>query len=277
MGARDAHKSKHSFTFSRVFDAHTDQSTVFDLAASEQVRSFLEGFHGLLFAYGTTSSGKTYTMQGTPLVASPNRSCALFIGSADNAGIIPRALSLLFNGVKHSLDLDLMPKDFADVVRPSEEEKKKILSEKESLLKFSASVPRLTFVSSPSTTSIFEQQNTAVQNGTPVAAARPDFDATPIGRDLRETLRSLGHMRFTFWISFAEIYNEVVYDLLDPTQCALVFQSTTATTGAQSNKQRNIFSAGLPANVDAGGRPIRRKAVELRSDKNGNIFLKGKL
>ena len=44
------------------------------------IRGFLRGFNGTVFAYGQTSSGKTFTMQGP----------------RDQPGIIPRALAELF-------------------------------------------------------------------------------------------------------------------------------------------------------------------------------------
>ena len=42
-------------------------------------------FAGLLFSYGITSSGKTYTMTGTP----------------DDQGILPRCLDVLFNSIQN--------------------------------------------------------------------------------------------------------------------------------------------------------------------------------
>ncbi|GAB0091223.1 hypothetical protein DMENIID0001_060370 [Sergentomyia squamirostris] len=57
---------------------------VFDLVAKPLVEALIRGTNGVLFAYGVTGSGKTYTMTGV------NR----------NPGIIPRCLQLLFNTIK---------------------------------------------------------------------------------------------------------------------------------------------------------------------------------
>lgn len=46
----------------------------------------LEGQNGLLFAYGVTNSGKTYTLQGGTTEGS--------------AGIVPRALDVIFNSIE---------------------------------------------------------------------------------------------------------------------------------------------------------------------------------
>ena len=47
------------------------------------VRDFLEGQNQLLFTYGATSAGKTYTIQGVP----------------GDSGIMPRAVDVIFNTV----------------------------------------------------------------------------------------------------------------------------------------------------------------------------------
>lgn len=55
------------FTFSKVFDESTNQKFFFDETVQSTVREFLDGQNCLLFAYGVTNSGKTYTMQGMSL------------------------------------------------------------------------------------------------------------------------------------------------------------------------------------------------------------------
>ena len=56
---------------------------VFERVASDVVMGALDGVNGTVFAYGQTSSGKTYTITG---------------GAARYAdrGIIPRAISLIY-------------------------------------------------------------------------------------------------------------------------------------------------------------------------------------
>ncbi|CDW52510.1 Kinesin domain containing protein [Trichuris trichiura] len=58
---------------------------VFDRAAFELVEGLLQGKNGLLFTYGITGSGKTYTMTGTP----------------DDIGVLPRCLDVIFNSINH--------------------------------------------------------------------------------------------------------------------------------------------------------------------------------
>ena len=65
-------------------------------------------------------------------------------------------------------------------------------------------------------------------------------------------------------MSFVEIYNEVVYDLLDPVFASTAIKSNTSAT----NCGGGVGTFGLPFGV-------RRTPLDLRTDKNGNVFVKG--
>jgi centromeric protein E len=53
------------FTFDKTFGEDTNNQQVYDGVASGIVGSVVQGLNGTIFAYGQTSSGKTYTMQGS--------------------------------------------------------------------------------------------------------------------------------------------------------------------------------------------------------------------
>lgn len=74
------------YSFSRVFQDTTLQSEFFTKTTLPLVRGLLDGENGLLFAYGVTNSGKTYTMQGG--------------SEPGSAGILPRTLDVIFNSVE---------------------------------------------------------------------------------------------------------------------------------------------------------------------------------
>ncbi|XP_073495424.1 uncharacterized protein [Phyllobates terribilis] len=69
-----------SFNFDRVFHSHETTAQVYQEVAVPIIRSALHGYNGTIFAYGQTSSGKTYTMMGAP----------------KNLGIIPQAVGEVF-------------------------------------------------------------------------------------------------------------------------------------------------------------------------------------
>ncbi|KAM5191512.1 centromere-associated protein E [Mantella aurantiaca] len=68
------------FNFDRVFNSLETTNQVYQGVAVPIIRSALQGYNGTIFAYGQTSSGKTYTMMGSP----------------DNLGIIPQAVEEVF-------------------------------------------------------------------------------------------------------------------------------------------------------------------------------------
>ncbi len=91
---------KHNFNLDYVFECGTDQATVYNVAAKPIVQGptsiitcdkigILEGFNGTVLAYGQTSSGKTFTMQGD-------------LESETMRGIIPRMVETIFDCISQS-------------------------------------------------------------------------------------------------------------------------------------------------------------------------------
>ena len=79
------------FTFDGVFAPDCTQQLVYDRAALPIIESVMQGFNGTVFAYGQTSSGKTYTMTGPSL-------------SPEHMGIIPRMINTLFEIISETPD-----------------------------------------------------------------------------------------------------------------------------------------------------------------------------
>jgi len=65
-------------TLDRVFNPQTQQKEVYEFVGKEMINDVLQGYNGTIFAYGQTSSGKTFTMFGD-------------IHNEELKGIIPRA------------------------------------------------------------------------------------------------------------------------------------------------------------------------------------------
>ncbi|XP_061378741.1 kinesin-related protein 4 isoform X2 [Danaus plexippus] len=81
-----------SFTFDKVYDTTTKTEDVYNDVAKPIVEAATTGFNGTIFAYGQTSSGKTYTMTGTD----------------EAPGIIPLAVFNLFDIIKSIPDRDFL-------------------------------------------------------------------------------------------------------------------------------------------------------------------------
>mmetsp|Transcript_7327 Transcript_7327/g.12302 ORF Transcript_7327/g.12302 Transcript_7327/m.12302 type:complete len:883 (-) Transcript_7327:214-2862(-) len=80
----------NSFSFDQIFGPDSQQQQVFDYCAVPLINDVLQGYNATIFAYGQTSSGKTYTMEGTD------------IRDETYKGIIPRAIQALFAGVSEA-------------------------------------------------------------------------------------------------------------------------------------------------------------------------------
>ncbi|KAE9329816.1 Kinesin heavy chain [Phytophthora fragariae] len=79
--------SPQKFTFDHVFGEEDNQKTVFENVALPVVQDIMDGYNATIFAYGQTSSGKTYTMEGAN------------IDHPELQGIIPRTATEIFNNV----------------------------------------------------------------------------------------------------------------------------------------------------------------------------------
>jgi hypothetical protein len=72
------------YKFSRVFGPDTRQITVHEETTAPLVNGLFQGQNGLVFAYGPTNSGKTFTIQG---------------GKDESAGLLPRTLEALYGTI----------------------------------------------------------------------------------------------------------------------------------------------------------------------------------
>ncbi|XP_058860690.1 kinesin-like protein KIF21B isoform X2 [Acipenser ruthenus] len=80
-----------AFTYDFVFDRDSQQHEIYSACVEKLIEGCFEGYNATVFAYGQTGSGKTYTM-GTGFDMNI---------SAEEQGIIPRAIKHLFQGIEH--------------------------------------------------------------------------------------------------------------------------------------------------------------------------------
>lgn len=69
-----------------VFTKNDNNARVYDHIAKRLVRRVMEGYHGTVFAYGMTGTGKTFSMQGT----------------ASSPGVIPLAITDIFSYIRET-------------------------------------------------------------------------------------------------------------------------------------------------------------------------------
>jgi len=83
---------KQAYQFDHLFSPDSTNSQIFDSVVKNIVRSSMEGFHGSVFTYGQTSSGKTFTMNG----------------DKGQPGIIPQAIAECFEAVQSTPGRDFI-------------------------------------------------------------------------------------------------------------------------------------------------------------------------
>jgi len=81
----------YDFCFDGIFGHESTQIDVFNQVAKPVIDGLIDGYNGTIFAYGQTSSGKTYTMEGPDLIE-----------SEDDLGIVPRMMRYLFDLIMNS-------------------------------------------------------------------------------------------------------------------------------------------------------------------------------
>ena len=80
----DSIYAPQKFNFDRVYSIDCDSQLIYKEMCKDVVSSALEGYNGSIFMYGQTTSGKTYTMLGSP----------------NNPGILPCVLRDIFLKIK---------------------------------------------------------------------------------------------------------------------------------------------------------------------------------
>lgn len=80
---RSGQVKKVVYSFQKIFEDSTTQKDIFNEIGLPLCKDLLEGRNGLLFTYGVTGSGKTYSM----------------IGNQQQPGILQRCLDTVFNSI----------------------------------------------------------------------------------------------------------------------------------------------------------------------------------
>ncbi|NWV64054.1 KI20A protein, partial [Malurus elegans] len=177
----------HSFSFSQVFGPETTQSEFFEGSMKDIVKAYIDGVNGLVFTYGVTNAGKTFTIQGT----------------SKDVGILPRSLDVIFNHIRGRLYLKMNFKPYLsnDVKKLEDEQVKQEEALKTAILASLKEVSDQMLLKAVLYLifDIFLCFGLA-DNFVPLDSQRTNTN--------QRTQASV-------WISFSEIYNEYVYDLLN--------------------------------------------------------------
>jgi kinesin family protein 20 len=213
-----AGKLTHRYTFTKIFPPTTEQSELFNEMVLPRLKDFLEGTNQLVFTYGATCSGKTFTIQG----------------DSSQPGILPRALDVLFNSIcsrQIGSDVSIKPLGYNRVANLVPREAERVANEKKAIFELGK---ELKLAMESSSRDLNDDSQASI-----VSLKSRVKDETTV--DLKET-----SLHFAVWVSFAEIYNENIYDLLEK----------------------------VPEVKNKGDKP-RRSPLKLSEDRGNLVYIKG--
>ncbi|KAJ8924017.1 hypothetical protein NQ315_006794 [Exocentrus adspersus] len=163
-----------TFSFTKIFNPDTSQLEIFNTIIKAKVLNFINGRNCTILSYGASGSGKTFTMVGTP----------------DEPGIIPRALEYIFRTIPN---LSQKPKIIQlpnGEVRELDDETYQMGALQKSMILNATHIDRNIHLKT------YKQMQQRLSSES--VAEVDDCSNTDV----------------TIWISFAEIYNEQIFDLL---------------------------------------------------------------
>ncbi|XP_068184447.1 kinesin-like protein KIF20B isoform X2 [Antennarius striatus] len=201
------------FQFSQVFGPQTTQKELFGGTVRNMVNDVLEGGNSLVFTYGVTNAGKTFT----------------FLGPDADAGILPRSLDVIFSRIDNKVfsGMSIKPHRCREFTRLTREQQAEEAAFKRSLFRQLKESEKI---------------NTTLLNST-IKNVHEDSSMLGATAAAEETggLEVDALTKFSVWVSFCEIYNENIHDLLE---------------------------------VAPGG-ALRRTILRLSQDVKGSAFVKG--
>ncbi|XP_006147687.1 kinesin-like protein KIF20B isoform X2 [Tupaia chinensis] len=177
------------FSFSKVFGPATTQKEFFQGCIMQPLKDLLRGQSRLIFTYGLTNSGKTYTFQGTE----------------ENIGILPRTLNVLFDSLQERLytKMNLKPHRSREYLRLSPDQEKEEIANKSALLR---QIKEIAMQNDSYDTLSGSLTNSL--NMSEFEESMKDCEQASLNMD--------NDVKFSVWVSFFEIYNECIYDLFVP-------------------------------------------------------------
>ncbi|KAK4880198.1 hypothetical protein RN001_008344 [Aquatica leii] len=183
--ARNVHENEsitRTFKFSKIIGPNSNQTKLFDEVVKGKVLEFINGSNCTLMSYGASGSGKTFTI----------------VGTSEEPGIIPRSLEYLFRTLPTLPEVPLIkPNASGGISYMTEAKCLKDKMDRQILLSKHTNMD----------CALHKQTYKAMQER--LSNELVGLIDQALGPDVM----------LNVWVSFAEIYNENIYDLLKPHPC----------------------------------------------------------
>ncbi|XP_055076934.1 kinesin-like protein KIF23 isoform X2 [Periophthalmus magnuspinnatus] len=203
---RNGEYKEMQYSFKKVFGVNTSQVELFEDVAKPLVDDLIHSKNGLLFTYGVTGSGKTFTMTGSP----------------GEGGLLPRSLDMLFNSIS-----PFQAKRF--VFKPDDKNGMEIQDTVEALLerqKRDSQQPNV-----PKTPSSRQK-------------ADPEFADMISAEEACKSDGVDEDCCYSVFVSYIEIYNNYIYDLLEEAPFDPIRPKPPQSKLLREDQNHNMYVAG---------------------------------
>ncbi|XP_034542254.1 kinesin-like protein KIF23 isoform X10 [Notolabrus celidotus] len=201
---RNGEYKETQYSFKKVFGVSVSQIELFEHVAKPLVDDLLHGKNGLLFTYGVTGSGKTFTMTGSP----------------GQGGLLPRSLNMIFKSIG-----PYQAKRY--VFKTDDKNGMEVQNEVDALLERQRRENNLPV-----------QKTSSRQKFDPEIAdmikQEEDFEADGIDED----------SSYSIFVSYIEIYNNYIYDLLEENQEDAIKPKPPQSKILREDHNHNMYVAG---------------------------------
>ncbi|XP_075946036.1 kinesin-like protein KIF23 [Anarhichas minor] len=201
---RNGEYKETQYSFKKVFGVSISQMELFEHVAKPLVDDLIHGKNGLLFTYGVTGSGKTFTMTGSP----------------GQGGLLPRSLDMLFNsiGPYHAKRYVLKTDDKNGI---------EVQNEVDALLERQ----KRENMSFPKTPSSRQKLDPEIAD---MIKSEEAYKTDGVDED----------SSYSVFVSYIEIYNNYIYDLLEENQEDAIKPKPPQSKLLREDQNHNMYVAG---------------------------------
>ncbi|XP_076594483.1 kinesin-like protein KIF23 [Chaetodon auriga] len=202
---RNGEYKETQYTFKKVFGINTTQMELFEDVAKPLVEDLIHSKNGLLFTYGVTGSGKTFTMTGSP----------------GEGGLLPRCLDMLFNSIG-----PFQAKRF--VFKPDDKNGMEIQSQVDALLERQKRDSQQSVPKTPSSR----------------LKADPEFADMISSEEASKSDNVDEDCCYSIFVSYIEVYNNYIYDLLEDAPFDPIRPKPPQSKILREDQNHNMYVAG---------------------------------
>ncbi|XP_051235583.1 kinesin-like protein KIF23 isoform X1 [Dicentrarchus labrax] len=203
---RNGEYKETQYSFKKVFGINTTQMELFEDVARPLVEDLIHCKNGLLFTYGVTGSGKTFTMTGSP----------------GEGGLLPRSLDMLFNSIG-----PFQAKRF--VFKPDDKNGMEIQGQVDALLERQKRDSQQSVPKTPSSRQ---------------KAADPEFADMISSEEACKSENVDEDCCYSVFVSYIEVYNNYIYDLLEDAPFDPIRPKPPQSKILREDQNHNMYVAG---------------------------------